>query len=433
MISWRGIAVWGFGALLYVALKERTLLGAIALEALPPLLIALDWLITPGKPMFSVRREGPPRYVIGRPNPIDLIVRNDTGVSVSFELRDDTPQTWVERRPRLSGKLQGGETLRVTYDAAPVRRGVHTFGRVHMRVRGRLGLVIRQFSFDAHEKVKVLPDVRQIKEEQLLARTAKVRSSDRVRRILPGQGTEFARVRDYTVDDDFRHVNWKATAKCGRPMVNEFEVTRNQTVLIAIDAGRLSRATLGGLTRLDHTINAAIRLAYVSVEAGDRVGLVVFADQILRTVRPDGGVRALREVVRALGDIEPKLVDSDYRKAFERIMQLHPRRSLLCLFTDVVESWTSEELRLAVSKTSKHHLITCISIGDPEVLQAAHAQPEDANTFFRKAAALEIADSRNVTLTKIARSGAVVVDAPPWALAAETINMYLALKARVAV
>jgi uncharacterized protein (DUF58 family) len=251
-------------------------------------LIAFDFWLSPKPSDFRVSRDNESKLSLGADNPIKLNVRrigapNTPGLrgrTVDFLLRDEPPQDYIISELFQSAPVGPGETATVGYSVKPLRRGDYKFGGTNLRWRGVLGLVMRNRRYDLEAPVKVYPNLMEVRKYELLARRDQLFEIGlkTVRRL--GQGTEFERLRDYEKDDDYRRINWPATARLHKPITTDYQPERSQSVIVMLDAGRLMTAPLGPLSKLDYAINTTLLLAYVAIVRGDRVGLLTFADTI---------------------------------------------------------------------------------------------------------------------------------------------------------
>jgi uncharacterized protein (DUF58 family) len=236
-----------------------------------------------------------------------------------------------------------------------------------------------------------------------------------------GLGTEFERVRDYLPDDDIRQVNWRATARAGRPMSNQHRVEQDQEVVLVVDAGRLMAAPLGDRTRLDEALDAATAMALVADELGDRCGAVAFDDAVRRRVRSGRGSGA--DVVRALFDLEPSDRDSAYELAFRTVGG--GKRALVVVLTDLLDEAAARALVDAVPVLARRHAVLVASARDAEL--EAIAEGDDAAA---RAAAVDVLAARRRALALVRGAGAQVVEAPAGRLGAACVAAYLRAKAR---
>jgi uncharacterized protein (DUF58 family) len=292
--------------------------------------------------------------------------------------------------------------------------------------------------------VRVYPNLRELRRYDLLVRRGlELQPTGRPVRVA-GASTEFERVREYLPDDEFRRVNWKATARRGQPMVNQFEAERSQNLVLMLDAGRnmaaLAEAPLAaggddedsdvGLTKLDHALNAALLLAYVASQRGDRVALLAYADDVRNFVPPQRGRRALVAMVGALYNLRAEAVEPDHGRAFDFLGQRNLRRSLVVLFTDLADRESSATLAAYVMRAARQHLVVCVTLGDPNVRRPALQRPRDGASLYEKMVAQQLLDDRAAVLSQLAAHGVLTVDTDADKLSPKLIGTYLELKQR---
>jgi len=245
-----------------------------------------------------------------------------------------------------------------------------------------------------------------------------------------GRGSEFARLRDYAQGDSVRDVDWKATARRGRPVTRVMESERSPTVLIGVDAGRSMAARVDGLTKLDHAVNAALFLAFVAVRNGDRVGLVVFADGIKTYLAPAAGRLQYRKIVDALYTAKPHLTYVDYLALFKELNVRLLKRSLLCVFTDFIDEDQAQTMVEPMRRLARRHVPLCLSVKDAALAQLLETQPPDAEVAYQHAVASELLLEREAMKRKVGRDGVTVVDVEANQLSLAAVNQYLEIKAR---
>jgi uncharacterized protein (DUF58 family) len=334
-------------------------LGVLALAVL------LEWRMGPGGRAFTARRISPDRLSIGVENPIEVVVHNAGGRSTAILVRDELPPALPSDRLVLVGRVAAGAEARLQYTVTPPRRGDFQFDRIVLRWRGALGLAWRQRAFPAEQGIKVYPNLRDLHRYDLLVRRGLL--SDAGSRLARrfGPGTEFERLREYVPDDEYRRINWKATARRGVPIVNEFETERSQNVLIALDSGRLMAAVADGLTKLDHALNAGLLLTYAASLRGDRVALLCYADRVSAFLPPRRGRRAFLQILERLYRLQAEPTESDHAAAFSYLAARNPRRSLLVLFTDLSEPESARALVAHLARASSRHLVAVCTVSDP--------------------------------------------------------------------
>ncbi len=311
----------------------------------------------------------------------------------------------------------GGLTATLT----PRRRGRHVLPAVALRARGPLGLGAWQHRAAGEQEVTVFPDLPSARRLALAVREGRFRDPGVRTRGPVGLGTEFERVRDYLPDDDIRQVNWRATARAGRPMSNQHRVEQDQEIMVVLDVGRLMAAPLGDRTRCDEALDAATALALVADELGDRCGALAFDDEIRRRVRP--GRASGTDVIRATFDLESSERDSDYELAFRTVGG--GKRALVVVLTDLLDEAAARALVDAVPVLTRRHAVLVASARDPDI--EALATGGDADLA---AAATDLLAARSRAAAAVRGAGAEVIEAAPGTLNAACVRAYLYAKSR---
>lgn len=304
-------------------------------------------------------------------------------------------------------------------------RGIHELGPVVARTSGPLGLASVDHVIGTGTAVTVFPDLPRARRLAAARRRGRAGEEGRARARL-GLGTEFETIRDYTPDDDIRQVNWVATARVGRPMSNQYRIDENREVLLAVDAGRLMASPIGDLTRLDVALDAVAVLAVAAEEAGDRVGALAFEARVSRQLAP--GRRNAEAVVRALFDLEPTEVESDYERAFYAVGRR--KRSLVVVFTDVADEAASRSLVDAMPILVRRHAVLVASSLDPDLTAVMSQPPTDVHGVMRVAVAADVLAGRARSVAVLRGLGADVVEASPSTLGPACVRAYLRLKER---
>jgi uncharacterized protein (DUF58 family) len=302
-------------------------------------------------------------------------------------------------------------------------RGIHQLPPAVVRVAGPLGLASCDHTVGPSDAVTVLPDLPRARRLAALRRQGRTTEEGKVRSRL-GLGTEFESIREYSVDDDIRQVNWLATARIGRPMTNQYRIDDNRDLLCLVDCGRLMASPVEGSTRLDVALDALAVLAVAADEAGDRVGTVAFAGDILRQLEPRR--RGAEGVVRALFDLEPTEVESDYDRAFQSVAGR--KRSLVALFTDLVDAAAARTLLEVMPILIKRHVIMVVSGRDVDLQRALSDTPHDIHDVLRATVALDLLSARRRTFTLLKGLGVVVVEADPLSLGPACVTAYGSIK-----
>ena len=412
------------------SLSSAFVLFAVVVVFVGLALAAVDAYATPRPDRVPVTRVADPQLSIGVANRVSLHVVNPFARPLRAVLVDATPVSFDVDRRRLPVSIAPSGVADADYAARPHHRGTFAFGDIALRVRGPLDLVEKQGRIAAAAPAKVYPDLHEIRRYEVSLRRGLAYDAGQRRARLPGAGSIFERLREYTPDDDPRTISWTATARRGRPITVEYETERQQRVQILLDAGRMMSSTLGGLTKLDHAVNTALMLSYVAIAKGDEVGLLGFADTVRGYAVPRRGRRQFLLLTEELRKIDVTTTEPDYRAAFEFLRARSGRRSLVVLFTDLVDEDASRALVAAVTRLAGHNLVLCCLLADPQLAETASRRPRSTQELFEKVVAEDVRDARQRALAILRQRGVHTIDVPAERLTVATIQRYLELKRR---
>jgi uncharacterized protein (DUF58 family) len=403
---------------------------AAAYVVLCLLLFALDWRLADSRRRFEVHRNHDAKLNLGADNVVQLSVRNRSRRPARFWLRDEPPDAFLIETRLHMGLAAGLGQWQGQYTVRPLRRGDYTFGDLHLRWRGPLGLIIRQVRVAAAGPVKVYPNLLDVRRYDLLLRRNRLQELGLRHARMLGQGTEFERLREYLPDDDFRRINWKATARRNRPVAVEYQTERSQNVILAIDTGRMMQSPVAHMAKLDYVVNAALLLTYVATGKGDKIGMMAFADDVTRYIGPRQGRGQFYRMLELLYAVEAQPVEPDYRRAFSYLALKQRKRSLIVIFTDLSGGLSMQSLASHLAAMARHSLPLVVTISDPDVHAAAQQSPTDSLSVYQRASAAQLLDERQITLDSLRKQGVLVLDVPANKLSIAVIDRYLELKAR---
>ena len=366
------------------------------------------------------------------------------GQHVAFSYRWGNPSVRTARlliretRPRLLGGVMPSRRIvieaksmaRENQLAVPVLRGRETAGWFAIRSHGPLGLGQRQRRVKHEWAVIVFPSLPVSRLKASIAEATRRREAGlrQLRRL--GAGRQFESLREWVPGDDTRHIDWKASARRNKVIARQFEDERRQQVLLVLDAGRLLTTEVAGRARMEYVVQAALSLALAATRHDDNIGVMTLADEVMHYVTPQRGRRGLRQVLEVLSVVQPRLVESDYPAGFRYLAVRNRKRALTVFFTDVIDRSASEALVANVGSLRPRHLPLVVTLRNPELDQVAEARPLTVAAAYRKAAAEELLSARDEALTRMRRSGAVVLDVPPERASAAVVEKYLELKRR---
>lgn len=388
-----------------------------------------------------------------------VTIENDSRRRLHSRLRLSLPDALMTPEDTVGLTVPARGFARAQFRIVALRRGRHSCPPLELRVRTPGGLLVRRYAIATEDILPVYPNVKEARRIDLALRRR--RNDDvgmRMTRIL-GIGTDFDSLRDYRPDDDFRCIDWHATARKGRPISRQYRIERNQSVLLLIDTGRLSAAPIttpmladlgpgddpdvvdevthhlhadraafsrvnAPVRHLDVALNAATAMAYVCTGQDDRVGMIAFDEEVRVQIPP--GRRSRDAILAAMCSLEPRRVESDYALAFGIASSM--RRALVIVFTDLLEDAAAGPLLAAIPALSRHHLVVIASVSDPDIAQAASAPPTTTESTYRQAVALDLLHRHRLAASRLAASGVDIVEAPPKRFSPALVDTYLRLK-----
>jgi uncharacterized protein (DUF58 family) len=425
--------------------------GAVAgiVLALVLLVAVIDALGLPTPRDLTVERELAPTVGVGDEATGLVRVTSHWDRPVRVRLYDQLPTAVDEPAARThdARRLERGTSVEFPFTVRGRTRGRHALGPVVLRAVGPLGLVERSLGYPhvgvpgpdvlsgraLADHVIVAPSVEGVRRFRLLAVQQRLR--DAGARILRqrGAGTSFAGLREYVPGDDPRRIDWKATARRQKPIAREYTIEQGQTVMIAIDAGRLMTQLAGEYSRFEHALSASLVLADVALGNGDRVGCMVFNDEVRAFVPPGKGRSTLQRIRDTLVPAVATMAEPDYALAFRTLAARHRRRSLVVVFTDAIDVRASQSLIAYTSRSAARHLPLVVALRNDELVAAAvPAAHVSTDSVYESAAAEELLTARDEALWRMRRAGVSVLDVSPARMTAAVINRYLELKGRAA-
>ena len=410
---------------------QRSVADAALVANLVLLVLAgVDLLISTAPGKIEIERMISDVLSVGVSNPSRLIVRNRSRQVVSLTLHDDPGSLCrVERMPQTKS-LPPWKEQTFAYDVVPLSRGASQMPAVYLRYPTRLGLWQRHQRRSLVTSIKIYPDIRAVYRYELMAQKNRLAEIGvRVVR-MPGQGREFERLREYRYGDETRHIDWKATARQRQLISREFNIERNQNIVIMVDCGRFMRNETDGISYLDRALNSAIMLSYIALGQGDNVSLMVFSNKIERFIRPVRGKPGIQTILRSTYDIETSDFAADYSLALEYLSLVQRKRALVLMITFVTDEIQLSVIGENLRRKTMPYLPMCVLLQDVGLRQMADRIPESDLDAYHSAAAAHILTGQTLQSAYLRESGILMVDTPPDLLTERLINEYLSIKMR---
>ena len=380
---------------------------------------------------LMISREFSRRFAMGAETEVRIHIQNASNRSVSLMVKDEYPPQMSlsgMREGRIDVDAQTSATL--IYGVKPPRRGRFEFGQTALRFRSRFRLIWCQTRVVEPVTVKVYPNMRRAREAELKALGARSVASSHRKTSWRGEGREFESMRDYVRGDELRHISWTATARRGKLTTRQYQIERDQTILIALDAGRLMTARIEQETKLDSAVHATLALLSAAARAGDNAGLVVFGRRIKSYLPPSRGRDHIESALEALYAVEPEMIEPSYANAFEFIAMNSKRRSLVVLLTDLVDEEGSKELLTSLHLLRPRHLPLVVTIADRDLKAVVRQVPGSVRELFTQSVSEEIIHHREAALRLVESIGGLALDVTAAALAPALLETYLRVKER---
>ncbi len=380
---------------------------------------------------LMVSRSFNKRFAIGDPTRVSIKVENPTSSDVRLRLKDEYPDKLILLEGREADFVVPAKSeAEFYYDLVPPKRGHYDFGRVAIRIISRFGLVWCQSLAGDEQSVKVYPNMRRAREMELKALGAQSYLAIQRRSVRRGEGREFESMRDYVRGDEMRHISWTATARRSKLITRQYQIERDQTIIIAIDGGRLMTGRINNETKFDTAIHASLALMSAAARGGDNCGLMVFGRRVKRFLPPKKGIEHIDAVLEALHDVEPELIEPSYARAFQFVASSTKKRAFVVILTDLVDKDSSRELINSLKLLRPRHLPLVVTIGDRDLNATVSEVPEDIKQVFVQSAAEEIIRQRESALRYVETLGGLALDVTANTLAPRLLETYLRVKER---
>ncbi|HEY7432261.1 MAG TPA: DUF58 domain-containing protein [Streptosporangiaceae bacterium] len=389
--------------------------------------IAADLALAAAIRPLRMDRSGDSSALLGETADVTLTVANPGRRTLRGQIRDAWQPSAGAQPHHRRALLPPGSSARLTTTLHPCRRGDKTAATVTVRSLGPLGLAARQGRRQVPWRVRVLPPFRS--RRHLPEKLSRLRQLDgQHRALLRGQGSEFDSLREYVVGDDVRSIDWRATARRSDVVVRTWRPERDRRILIMLDTGRTSAGRVGGVPRLDASMDAALLLTALATRAGDRIDLIAFDRRVRARVMGAPRSAVLSAFAHAMATIEPELVETDAAGLSSAALTAARHRCLIVLLTDLNPAAIEEGLLPRLPLLATRNEVIVAAVADPAMAGLA-AGRADAAEVYAAAAAEQATAGRERIAALVQRRGAQVIDAAPDRLPAALADAYLSLKA----
>ena len=369
----------------------------------------------------------------GDSNDVMLTVMNRMRFPVKITIIDELPRQFEARDFSIRKDFDAGQKASVSYIVRPFERGLYEFGDIILYVESLLGLVQRRFVISSAQAVSVYPSFFHLKEYQALARQNYLQEQGgrQIRKI--GQSMEFEQIKDYVTGDDLRNVNWKATARKGSLMINNYTDEKSQQVYCIIDKGRLMKMPFNGLTLLDHAINSSLILSSICLQKQDKVGLIAFAEKMDVIIPADKRPVQRENIMEALYKQQTGFLESDFEMLYLQIRHKIRQRSLLILYTNF-ETLNGLKRQIGYLRSiARHHLLLLVFFENTELTNLAQKDSANLEDVYVRTIAEKMSFEKRLIVKDLMKHGILSILTPPEGLTLKTVNKYLELKSKQAI
>lgn len=408
-------------------------IGVLILILLGLALVVDTLLIYSIKNGVKAERWLPDRFSMGDDNKVILLFQNHYHFPVNISVIDELPVQFQERKWLRKLRMETKGKSMLEYKLRPVTRGEYVFHDINVYVQAPLGLVKRRYIFPAQHTVKVYPSFVQMRRYQLLAVSNRLQEAGvkKIRRI--GHSLEFEQIKDYVRGDDYRTINWKATARKGNLMVNSFTDERSQQVYCLINKGRVMKMPFDNLTLLDHAINASLVLSNVALIRQDKAGLITFEREIDTFLPADKKPTQMNLILESLYRQQTTFLEPDFEKLFSVIRNRITNRSLLILFTNFESLESLNRALPAFKRMAHYHLLLLVFFENSELKSITSKQATTLEGIYIKTIAEKFAYEKRQMVKELHKNGIMSILTTPANLTVNTINRYLELKTRTSI
>lgn len=395
------------------------------------ILLLVDYFISPKETEIEIVRNANDKLSIFEKEPISFTVYNKSEYKLNIELIDEIPEFHFKaERKLMKGIIGQHEKKTFQYFAVPTKRGAFEFKSVHVRYEGRLKLCKRQFTIALNKEYKIYPNLKNLRKYRLsITNNRQLRQGQRTLRML-GKGTSFESLREYVTGDEYRKINWKATARGNKPIVNQYEPEKNQHVYMFIDTGRPMSYTVRGNRKLDMVVNTALVLSDIVNQNGDQSALLLFNTVVENMIAPGKGAYHRNKILEGLYHIDYTNETSNYDDAFYYFKKKERHRSIIFIFTDFETVEEAENMLKVLPIISKHNLVIIMLIKNEPLMEIASQKVKNQVQMFDKGVALELLDERQKIISLLNKKGVLCIECVSEKLEFTAINQYIQIKNR---
>ncbi|MBZ9687229.1 DUF58 domain-containing protein [Clostridium estertheticum] len=394
-------------------------------------LLIIDYFISIDERDITLLRNGDDKLSIYESGIISIQVFNKSNYMLYLEIKDEIPDFHFETKTTtMKGRVMPREKDDFKYMVYPTKRGAFTFENVHVKCEGRLKLCTKIFKVEIPRDYKVYPNMENLRKYRLnMCNNRSFKQGQKTLKTI-GKGTSFESLREYVAGDEYRKINWKATARGDKPILNQYEPEKDQHVHILIDTGRAMSYSVRGFRKLDLVVNTALVLSDIVNQNGDKSGLMVFNTKVDNMIMPGKGPGHRGKIMEALYHIDNTNQTSNYDEAFYYLKKKERHRSIVFFFTDFNTVEETESILKVLPTISKNNLVVIILIKNESIELISSLKIKNKEDLFNKGVALEIIEERRKIINLLNKKGILCIECAPEKLEYTVVNKYIQVKNR---
>ncbi|WP_282036257.1 DUF58 domain-containing protein [Saccharicrinis aurantiacus] len=403
-------------------------LSRVLLFALSILIIVDLFLIWQGS--FSASRTVAERFSNGDYNSIKYELKSAYRIRTRVVFIDELPVQFQKRSSLINKDFAPSESHSFDYSVRPVKRGVYHFGKLHVLVSSKIGFFSMRYSIDANKDVAVYPSFIQLKKHELLAFSYNRNQQNNQLYQRPGNSREFEQIKEYVIGDDYRKLNWKATARFNKLMVNEYQEERSRHIYQLIDMGRTMKMPFSGMTLLDYAINSSLALSNIILKKQDKTGLLTYSSKVHSLIKSDNRQLQLNRILETLYAQETQFNESNLEQVFAALEKNTQGRSMLIFYTNFESNPSLERQLPLLKKMAKRHLVLLVTFINTELEELTHDSAKNMEDIYQKALANNYINNKYALMEELTHHGILNISVRPDELTISVINKYLEVKDR---
>lgn len=382
------------------------------------------------KNALQVQRILPEKLSNGDENFVKIDIKNNYSFTIATKIIDEIPFQFQKRDFLIEKQIVSGANTFFQYSLEPKERGEYHFGGLNVYASSPLGFISKRFIFQKDAMLPSYPSFIHLRKYELMAIQSEflLGGIKRVRKL--GHTMEFEQIKEYVPGDDIRTINWKATSKTSRLMVNQFQDEKSQRIFMLIDKGRTMKMPFNGLSLLDYSINATMALSHIILRKGDRAGMMTFSKKAENKIAADNKSGQLKKISEALYNIKTDFFESDFNRLYQDVKYSINQRSLILLFTNF-ETLDGLNRQLKYLRgIAKNHLLVVVFFKNSELQTLINKNPENMQEIYDEIIAEKFEFEKKLIIQELRKYGIYTVYTLPENLNIDVINKYLEIKAR---